>query len=121
MALGETMAYDQKNITEDSNIHRQHMSSKTHHEITMHDIKESFKEDFPDEIHDANKYCDMASAAEMEGHEHLAKGLYEMAHDEYTHASFIHDTLIDLGCEISEKDMMMWHELKERIHRKFRR
>lgn len=93
----------------------------SHHEMTMSDIKEDFKKDFPDEIHDSNKYCDMAKAAEMEGHVELAKGLYAMAHDEYTHAKFIHDNLIDWGCEIPEKEMMEWHELKERISRKFRR
>lgn len=93
---------------------------KTAHEMTVHDIKESFKEDFPDEVHDASTYCDMAQAAEMAGHEELARGLYEMAHDEYTHAKFIHDYLIDWGCEISEKEMMHWHELKERMERKFR-
>lgn len=96
-------------------------TNKSNHEITMHDIKEAFKEDFSDEVYDANKYCNMAMAAEMEGNEHLAKGLYAMAHDEYTHASFIHDNLIDWGCEIPEKEMVKWHELKERMHRKFRR
>lgn len=94
---------------------------KSGHEITMHYIKEAFKEDFCDEMADSNKYCDMAHAAEMEGHEELARGLYAMSHDEYTHAKFIHDHLIDWGIELSEKEMMMWHELKERIYRKFRR
>lgn len=114
MALAGNL--ESTHLTEETSIH-----AKSHHEIKISDIKEDFKEDFSDEIQDANKYCDMAMAAEMEGHEHLAKGLYEMAHDEYTHASFIHDNLIDWGCEISEKDMMMWHELKERIRRKFHR
>lgn len=94
---------------------------KSHHEMNMGDIKEAFKEDFPDEIHDSNKYCDMAMAAEMTGHNELARGLYEIAHDEYTHAKFIHDHLIDWGCEIPEKEMVEWNELKERIYRKFRR
>lgn len=40
------------------------------------------------------------------GHAELAKGLYAMAHDEYTHAHFIHDNLVDWGCEISEKEML---------------
>lgn len=93
---------------------------KSHHEMTMSDIKEDFKDDFCDEIHDSNKYCNMAMAAEMAGHTDLAKGLYAMAHDEYTHAKFIHDNLVDWGCQIPEKEMMEWHELKERIHRKFR-
>lgn len=96
-------------------------TKKSHHEMDMGDIKNAFKKDFPDEVHDSCKYCDMAMAAEMMGHMELEKGLYAMAHDEYTHAKFIHDNLIDWGCEIPEKEMMEWHELKERIHRKFRR
>lgn len=99
---------------EDTTIH------KGSHEYSMKDIKDAFKNDFCDEINDSNKYCDMAHAAEMEGHMDLARGLYAMAHDEYTHAKFIHNNLIDWGCEIPEKEMMKWHELKERIHRKFR-
>lgn len=90
------------------------------HPITLETIKNDFKEDFLDEIEDSNKYCDMAMAAEEMGYAKLAKGLYEMAHDEYTHAHFIHDNLVDWGCEIPEKEMLKWHELKERIHRKFR-
>ncbi len=94
--------------------------SNEDHPITLETIKNDFKEDFLDEIEDSNKYCDMAMAAEEMGHTKLASGLYEMAHDEYTHAHFIHDNLVDWGCEISEKEMLKWHELKERIHRKFR-
>ena len=94
--------------------------SNEDHSITLETIKNDFKEDFLDEIEDSNKYCDMAMAAEEMGHTKLASGLYEMAHDEYTHAHFIHDNLVDWGCEISEKEMLKWHELKERIHRKFR-
>lgn len=108
-------------VVSNSNPSMEMKQKKSNHEITMHDIKEAFKEDFYDEVCDSNKYCDMAMAAEMEGHDQLAKGLYAMAHDEYTHAKFIHDNLIDWGCEIPEKEMMKWHELKERMHRKFRR
>lgn len=97
-------------------------TKKSHedHPITLETIKNDFKEDFLDEIEDGNKYCDMAMAAEEMGHADLARGLYEMAYDEYTHAHFIHDNLVDWGCEIPEKEMLKWHELKERIHRKFR-
>lgn len=96
-------------------------NKEMHHEIDMSDIKDTFKEDLIDEVHDSNKYLDMAHAAEMAGHEELARGLYAMAHDEYTHAKFIHDNLVDWGCVIPEKEMVKWHELKERIYRKFRK
>ena len=94
--------------------------TSSHHEIRMEDIKASFKEDFSEEIHDANRYCDMAMAAKMMGHTHIARGLYAMARDEYSHAKFIHDCLVDWGCEISEKELMEWHELIERASRSFR-
>lgn len=93
---------------------------KTHHTIDMNYIKDTFKEDFSDEIHDSNKYFEMAKAAEMMGNADLARGLYAMSHDEFTHADFIHDNLIDWGCEVDEKTMMEWHELKERIRRRSR-
>lgn len=92
---------------------------ESHHEMSISDIKDKFKKDFSDEINDANTYCDMGTAAEMEGQHDLADGLYEMAHDEYTHAYFIHANLLDWGCEIPEKERMMWQELKERFDRKF--
>lgn len=112
-----SMNNDMETVSEKSEMKHE----KSSHEYTMEDIKKAFKEDFCDEIDDSNKYCDMAHAAEMAGREELAKGLYEMSYDEYTHAKFIHDNLIDWGYEIPEKEMMKWHELKERIHRKFRR
>lgn len=111
------MALSDINMGMDSTIKNPHED----HPITLETIKNDFKEDFLDEIEDSNKYCDMAMAAEEAGHVKLAKGLYEMAYDEYTHAYFIHNNLVDWGCEIPEKEMMKWHELKERIHRKFRR
>lgn len=110
-----------KETSHEMEKHHKDIKNKTYHEITMSDIKETFSEDFCDEIEDSNRYCDMADAAKDEGHEELAKGLYEMAYDEYTHAKFIYDHLIDWGCKIPENESMKWHELKERIHRKFRR
>lgn len=115
MALADNMTH-----TEDKHEHMME-KDKSHHEMTMSDIKNTFQEDFSGEIHDSNNYCDMAMAAEMMGHAELAKGLYAISYDEYTHAKFIHDNLVDWGCQIPEEEMMAWHELKERIHRKFRR
>ena len=89
-------------------------------EMSLSDIQKVFKEDFSDEIHDSNKYCDMAKAAEEAGNLGLAKGLHAMAYDEYTHAKFIHENLVDWGCEIPEKEMMAWQQLKERVARSFR-
>lgn len=87
--------------------------------MKMEEIKAAFKKDFPDEMGDCNTYLSMAMAAEEMGHEELAKGLYAMAHDEFTHASFIHENLVDWGVEIPEAEMAKWHELKERVMRIF--
>lgn len=104
---------------ENKNHHKKEVGEDSD-SMNLTDIRRKFEEDFIDEIEDSNAYCDMATVAEHGGHERLAEGLYAMAYDEFTHASFIHDNLVDWGCSISEKDMMLWHELKERIHRKFR-
>lgn len=119
------MAISANNIDVSSTIvEHEHAEKKTHHNdmgmMSLTDIKDTFKKDFMDEIEDSNKYCNMAHTAEQAGHEELARGLYEMSYEEYTHAKFIHSNLVDWGCEISEKEMMKWHELKERISRKFR-
>mgnify|MGYP003590994733 CR=1 FL=1 len=74
--------------------------------ITLEMIKNDFKEDFLDEIEDCNKYCDMAMAAEEMGLTKLASGLYEMSHDEYTHAHFIHDNLVVWGCDLKRRQLL---------------
>lgn len=96
------------------------MTNHSTHEMTIHDIKDTFKKDFEEEIHDSNKYCNMADAAEAAGNEELAHYLCEMAYDEFTHAKFIHTMLVDWGYDIPEKTRMEWYELKERAERKFR-
>lgn len=88
--------------------------------MTIEDAKSKFKNDFPDEIEDANAYFDMAKLMEHEGQTSVAYGLYEMAKDEYTHAEFIRKYLIDAGIYIPSEQISMFDELEERICRKFR-
>lgn len=96
------------------------MKAKEAHEEHGMDIKKYFKHEFPDEMKGCNEYCDLARQAEKAGDRQLAYGLYEMAKDEYTHAKFIHDHLIEWGCEIPEAEMTKFHQTKERIARIFR-
>lgn len=111
---GYSMLNTEQGMAKDSN-------TMSEHEMSVHDIKETFKKDFIDEVNDSNTYLDMAKAAEGESsNEHFIKGLYEMAKDEYTHAKFIHEMLVDWGCEIPENELMKWHMLKERVDRVFR-
>lgn len=88
--------------------------------MSLTDIRESLKNDFQEEIRDANKYFDMAK--NMCEHETsiMVSHLYEMAKDEYTHAMAIKDYFIDSGVYIPTEQLTMFDELTERIYRKFR-
>lgn len=98
-----------------------HMEQKTElHMMTLPEIIDSLCEDFPDEVHDSNAYLDMAKSAKEMHHYELAKGLYEMGFDEFTHANFIHEVLVEHGVEIPYEQKEEWKSLEERIHRLFR-
>lgn len=49
--------------------------------MTMEELTKAMLKDFGEEIDDANKYCDMAKAAEELGWDRTAEGFYEMARD----------------------------------------
>lgn len=103
--LNVTMAVDTEKVT---------VRGLTH-------IKREFQEDFLDEIEDCNKYLDMAAEAEAAKMDQLTQGLYAIAWDEYTHARFIHGYLVDWGFTIPDNELLKWHELRERVDRKFHR
>lgn len=84
------------------------------------DIIKKFQADLKDEIQDSNVYMDMAEAAEKDGDERLMRGLYEMSKDEYTHAKFIHETLIMCGVAIPMDQTNEFKNLEKRIYWKFR-
>lgn len=88
----------------------------THDEIMNH-----FKTEFPNEVSDSMKYLEMAKAAEYMGKSELARGLYRMAKDEYTHAKFIAGMIMKSGGTIPADQMSKWNELEEHIFRAFRR
>lgn len=90
-------------------------SMEKEHDCSEMSVKEYFKEAFSDEMKDCNSYCDLARKAEDQGDKQLAYGLYLIAKDEYTHAKFIHDHLIEWGCEIPECEMAKYHQTKSRI------
>ena len=100
-----------------SSDHRYTEGDKEHEKM---DIKEYFKHEFPEEIEGCNKYCDLAKKAEEKGDRKLAYGLYEMGKDEYTHAKFIHDYLIEWGCEIPDHQASRFRQTKERVERLLR-
>lgn len=87
--------------------------------MTKEEITKAMLANFGEEIADANKYCDMGMASEELGWEYLAEGFYEMARDEYTHASFIEDSLTKYHIAIPEDHKKKFEELEERMEKKF--
>ena len=82
----------------------------THEEITKH-----LQEKFAGEVRGADGYMNMAEAAERMGEESLAKGLYMMAKDEYSHADFIADTMKERGVAATQEDWEAFQKLTERV------
>lgn len=76
--------------------------------------------DLKDEMEISNKYLDYAAALEREGKDCLAKQVYEMGYEEYTHARFQMETLIDHGYMITGDDRVMYDNLHHRIKTLFR-
>lgn len=66
---------------------------------------------FPEEMQDARKYFEMAKQADEAGEEGLAEGFMEMAHDEYTHAQFIYNEMVEEHHPIGDAHKKMWEEL----------
>lgn len=87
--------------------------------MTLDEIEKALQGAFPDEIQDSNSYCDMAKSAETMGDRQTAKYLYAIAKDEYTHAKFIHEYMIDNGLPIPDIQEKAWKELSERANRTF--
>lgn len=78
-----------------------------------------FKNNFSDEMKDANNYLDLAMQNEAAGNDKVAKGLYLMGKDEYTHARFIYCNLIEHCDAMPKEQMVEWNNLNCRIHSLF--
>ena len=63
-----------------------------------------------DELQSTKKYWNMAKTAQ---NEEMAYGLTEMAKDEYTHAKFVRDSMMENGCKISDACEKSWQEVEE--------
>lgn len=72
------------------------------------------------EIDGANGYLDMAEAAEKMDEDGLAKYLYEMAKDEYSHAKFIKYFLEKKHVSIAQDTYTKYDELCTRMKSTFR-
>lgn len=87
--------------------------------MDMKDVHAEMKKDVKEEVHDCRKYTKMMQTAKMAGHDELAHYLYEIAKDEYSHASFLYDWLWKSGVEIPEEDKAAYMSLKEEVHEMF--
>ena len=72
------------------------------------------REQFCEEIEDANEYLDLAEEAERDGWHLTANGLEMIAHEEMTHANFLRERLMEWGEYHAEKDEK-WHHLLQRL------
>ena len=76
-------------------------------------------EHLEDEIDDACEYLRKAHEAEEEGRSYLAKGLKEMAMDEYSHAHFLREYLMKKEAYHNHEHYAAveehWHRLKEKL------
>lgn len=88
---------------------------KTDKTMTIEDISKQLHEDFSDEIHDTNKYMDMAECAKQLGHDETAYYLSEIAKDEYSHACYIYMYLKEHGIAIDKEDADAWDKLTVRF------
>lgn len=88
--------------------------------MTMEEIVKKLTAEFQDEMDDSKSYFEMAKSAEHMGNQEIAHGLFEISKDEFTHAKFIREVLIDNGITIPDASKVKWDETKERMMRFFR-
>lgn len=85
--------------------------------MSKHDILNRLAtHDTMDEMMVANKYLDYAHALEKSGCPELAGKFVEMAHEEFTHARFQRDLLLESGYTMTDGGEEYYHDLKERFH-----
>lgn len=93
---------------------------KEHKYMTMDDVGKELAKDFEDEISDSKKYMYMAKIAEKAKDYNDHHYLMEMAKDEYTHAYFIHDFMVDHNIDIPEEQEEEFNKLRDMMKSLFR-
>ena len=85
----------------------------------MESVHKTMFEHLKDEIEDACEYLREADEAEGWEKHYLAKGLREMAMDEYSHAHFLREYLIKKEAyhvhEHHHEVESHWHKLREKL------
>lgn len=118
--MSEYKIHGYEHDKEKEDWHKKSYKEKKHKFMTMEDVSEQLVEDFKEEIEDSKKYFCMSKVAEKANDYEDCHYLIEMAKDEYTHAYFIHDFMMEHGIEISKEQKEEFEELKEMIKEFFR-
>lgn len=87
------------------------------HKMSINELLDKMTKSFKKELCDVMRYCKMAEAAEEEGLVKFAEGLYEMCHEEFTHASFLRANLKHLGKDPEKSDpeiAKLWHRVSQK-------
>lgn len=90
--------------------------------MTMMEVENKLRSDFKDEIEDCNTYYEMSETATNMGHKELGEYLLEISKDEYTHAKFIHEYLLEhpMNVNMAELEGPDWQALHHRMEPFFR-
>lgn len=91
------------------------VKNKKHKMMSMEDVSKELEKDFGEEISDSKKYLCMAKIAEKAHSEDDYHYLTEMAKDEYTHAYFIHNFMVEHDICVPEEQKKEFEELKEKM------
>lgn len=105
---------------EDMEMDEMHKHDKKDWVMTPDDVAKELSKDFADEISDSKKYHRMAKVMEKAGDHDDCHYLTEMAKDEYTHAYFIYNFMVDHDMHIPEEQEKDFKELKEKMGKYFR-
>lgn len=62
-------------------------------------------------LHKRGWFLALLKQADEAGEEDLAEGFMEMAHEEYTHAQFIYNEMVEEHHPIGDAHKKMWEEL----------
>lgn len=89
----------------------------------MEEVTKKMMEHLKEELEDVQEYHEMALEAEKHGHIRKARNLEKISMEEFTHAKYIRDTLIDAGAYVPEDHAEceeMWHRVRGMLFRKYR-
>lgn len=89
----------------------------------MDDVARKMMEHLKEELEDVEEYHEMSQEAARQGLHRRAKNLEKIAMEEYTHARYIRETLIEVGAYIPAEHAEceeMWGRVRRDLFHKYR-